>query len=134
SLLLSGPQGWGSAPLKELRGALRAAPQNFTEENLQRAYTVTSHKAMADIISMVKKAAKDSSPLFTAQERVQQAIDRITLRRKLTDEQSKWMDYITQHLIANLSIDKDDFENVPVLANRGGWGRANRVFDGKLVE
>jgi type I restriction enzyme R subunit len=134
SILLSRPQGWGSAPLKELRGALKAAPQNFTEENLQRAYTVTSHKAMADIISMVKGAARDSSPLFTAEERVQRAIDRITLRRKFTDEQSKWMDHIRQHLIANLSIDKDDFENVPVLANRGGWGRANRVFGGKLVE
>jgi type I restriction enzyme, R subunit len=83
---------------------------------------------------MVKGAAKDSSPLFTAEERVQQAIDRITLRRKFTEEQSKWIDHIRQHLIANLSIDKDDFENVPVLANRGGWRRANRVFDGKLVE
>ena len=34
----------------------------------------------------------------------------------------------------NLSIDRDDFDNVPVLANRGGWGRANRVFDGHLAE
>ena len=32
----------------------------------------------------------------------------------------------------NLSIDRDDFDDVPVFADRGGWGRANRVFDGEL--
>src|SRR6266540_3285161 len=134
SILLSKPQGWGSEPLKELRGALAKAPQHFTEENLQRAYAVTSHKALADIISMVKRAARESSPLFTAEERVEQAIDRVTIRRPLSEDQSKWMEYIRQHLIANLSIDKDDFDNVPVLSNRGGWGQANRVFEGKLTD
>ena len=89
---------------------------------------------MADIISMVKKAAKESSPLFTAEERVALAIERVTFRRQLTPEQSQWMDYIRQHLIANLSIDREDFDNVPVLSNRGGWGRANRVFEGKLAD
>lgn len=134
SILLSRPQAWGSEPLKELKTALLKTPEHFTEENLQRAYAVTSHKAMADIISMVKKAAKESSPLFTAEERVALAIERVTFRRKLTPEQSQWMDYIRQHLIANLSIDRDDFDSVPVLSNRGGWGRANRVFDGKLAD
>ena len=31
-------------------------------------------------------------------------------------------------------IDRDDFDTVPVLSNRGGWGRANRVFDGDLAD
>lgn len=133
-ILLARPDAWGTRPLRELRTSLLTAPQRFTEENLRRAFEATSHKAMADIISMVKKAAKESSPLFTAEERVQQAIDRISLGRPFTNEQVRWLDYIRQHLIANLSIDREDFDTVPVLSSQGGWGRANRVFDGRLPD
>jgi type I restriction enzyme R subunit len=35
--------------------------------------------------------------------------------------------------VQNLSIEKDDFDVVPVLSDRGGWGKANRVFEGKLT-
>src|SRR6266545_2566086 len=133
-ILLARPEGWGTQPLRELRTSLTTAPQHFTEENLRRAFEATSHKSMADIISMVKKAAKESSPLFTAEERVQQAIDRISLGRQFTEEQVKWLDYIRQHLIANLTIDREDFDNVPALAGPGGWGPANRIFGGKLSQ
>jgi type I restriction enzyme R subunit len=44
------------------------------------------------------------------------------------------MEYIRQHLIANLSIEREDFEAIPVLSGHGGWGRANRVFEGQLAE
>jgi type I restriction enzyme, R subunit len=134
SILLSRPQGWGSQPLGELRQALLQAPEHFTEDNLRRAFQVAHHKALVDIISMVKRAALDTSPLYTAEERVNQAVERVTLGRQLTDDQEKWIEHIRQHLIANLSIDREDFNNVPVLLNRGGWGRANRVFDGELVD
>ncbi len=134
TILLSRPQGWGSEPLRELRQALAKAPQHFTEDNLERAFRVTSHKALVDIISMVKRADQDSSNLYTAEERVQRAIDRVLVGRSISEEQAKWIDYIRRHLIANLSIDKTDFEYVPVLSNRGGWGQADRVFDGKLTE
>lgn len=134
SILLSRPQSWGSQALRELRQSLSQTPEHFTEDNLRRAFQVAHHKALVDIISMVKRAALDTSPLYTAEERVNQAIDRVTVGRQLTDDQAKWMDYIRQHLIANLSIDREDFANVPVLLNRGGWGRANRVFDGDLAE
>lgn len=134
NILLSRPQAWGSEPLRELRVALAKAPQHFTEANLERAFAVTSHKALVDIISMVKRADRGSSSLYTAKERVERAIDRVLVGRSLSDDQAKWMDHIRQHLIANLSIDQDDFENVPVLSNRGGLGRANRVFGGKLAE
>ena len=134
SILLSRPQGWGSAPLRELREALSKAPQHFTEDNLERAFRVTSHKALVDIISMVKRAYQDSSNLYTAEERVQRAIDRVLAGRQISEAQAKWIDYIRRHLVANLSIDKSDFEYVPVLSNRGGWGQADRVFDGKLTE
>jgi type I restriction enzyme R subunit len=134
SILLSRPQGWGSEPLRELRQALLQTPEHFTEDNLRRAFQVAHHKALVDIISMVKRAALDTSPLYTAEERVHQAIESVTAGWQLTDDQAKWIDYIRQHLVANLSIDREDFENVPVLLNRGGWGRANRVFEGELAD
>lgn len=133
-ILLSRPQEWGSEPLHELRQALRQAPDHFTEENLRRAFETTDHKALVDIISMVKRAAMDSAPLYTAAERVKLAVDRVLALRALTEDQKKWADHISQHLVANLSIDREDFDNVPVLSNRGGWGRANKVFDGHLAE
>jgi len=134
SILLSRPQGWGSEALRELREALLQAPEHFTEDNLRRAFQVAHHKALVDIISMVKRAVLDTSPLYTADERVSQAIVHVTAGRRLTPDQAKWMDHIQQHLVANLSIDRDDFDNVPVLSNRGGWRRANRVFDGELAD
>jgi type I restriction enzyme, R subunit len=132
SILLSRPQAWSPEALHELRQALTQAPEHFTEANLQRAFQVTHHKALVDIISMVKRAAIDSAELFTADERVTAAITKVTAGREFNLEQAKWLDYIRQHLIANLSIDREDFEAVPVLSNRGGWGRANKVFDGAL--
>lgn len=134
SILLSRPQGWGSDALRALREQLKQAPEHFTEDNLRRAFQIAKHKALVDIISMVKWAALETSPLLTAEERVTEAVRRVTEGRPLTDEQLKWIEHIRQHLVANLSIDRDDFENVPVLLNRGGWGRANRVFDGELAE
>lgn len=134
AILLSKPAGWGTEVLQGLRQALLDAPDHFTEAKLQRAFEARDHKALADIISMVKRAAAESSPLLTADERVTKAVERVLAERALTAEQMKWLDYIRQHLVANLSIDRDDFENVPVLLNRGGWGRANKVFNGQLEE
>jgi type I restriction enzyme R subunit len=134
SILLSRPQAWGPESLRELRHALAQAPEHFTEANLQKTFQVTHHKALVDIISMVKKAAARTSPLFTAEERVALAVARVTEGQTLTTEQAKWIDYIRQHLATNLSIDREDFENIPVLMNRGGWSRANRVFEGQLDE
>lgn len=131
-ILMRRPQGWGPAALRGLREALSQAPEHFTEPNLQRAYEASSKKALVDIISMVKRAAVKSSPIMTAEERVDAAVERIKRNQTLTREQEKWLEYIRHHLVANLSIDRDDFELVPVLSDHGGWGRANKAFDGQL--
>lgn len=61
SIVLSKPQGWSTDALKELRKSLSTQPERFTESNLRRAYKYP----LADIISMVKHAAKDE-PLLSA--------------------------------------------------------------------
>ena len=59
---------------------------------------------------------------------------RISESRDLTAEQTAWLDRIQLHLVQNLSIDREDFALVPVLASQGGWTPANRTFDGQLAE
>lgn len=134
AIILSKPERWGTGALEELRTALRDAPEHFTEDNLRRAFEIAHKKPLIDIISMVKRAAAEQSPLLTAEERVEAALTHVVAGRELDAEQMKWLDHIRQHLVLNLSIDREDFENMPVLLNRGGWGRANKVFRGELED
>jgi type I restriction enzyme R subunit len=132
SILLGRPQDWNPGALTELRSELSAAPARFTVENLQRAHQVTHHKALADIISMVKHAANKQQPLLSASERVDHALANLTKGRTFTDEQGAWLDRIRTHLQENLSIDQEDFETMPVFARYGGWNKANATFKKEL--
>ncbi|WP_431987535.1 type I restriction-modification enzyme R subunit C-terminal domain-containing protein [Streptomyces parvulus] len=132
SVLLNRPKGWNPRALTELREVLSRAPEHFTEANLERAFRAKYGKALVDIISMVKHAARDAAPLLTAQERVKAAVTKVIAGQDLTIEQQQWMDYIEQHLVENLSIDREDFDLIPILSSRGGWGRARLVFGNHL--
>ena len=81
---------------------------------------------------MVRHAARDEEPLTTAAERVDRAFAKICQGKTFTDEQQQWLDRIRAHLTENLSIDRDDFDEAPVLARAGGWKPADRTFEGKL--
>jgi type I restriction enzyme R subunit len=131
-ILLTHPQDWNPEALHALRQKLAAAPQRFTVQNLQRAHEVRHKKPLADIISMVKHAANDQSPLLSAAERAERAFAAITEGREFTDEQRRWLERIRTHLQENLSIDEDDFESQPAFADYGGWGRATKIFQGRL--
>lgn len=131
-VLLDRPKDWKPETLNALRQALSQAPEHFTEANLERAHRARYSKALIDIISMVKHAAANSAPLLTAEERVRAAITRVAAGRELSEEQQQWLRLIERHLIANLSIDREDFGLIPVLSARGGWGRANKAFDHQL--
>jgi type I restriction enzyme, R subunit len=134
AVLLQRPRDWKPDALIALRDALKTAPEHFTETNLERAHQATYHKALVDIISMVKHAALNTAPLLTAEERVEVAMERVTVGPSLTENQQRWIDRIRLHLIENLSIDRDDFALVPVLADPGGWGNADMTFEGQLEE
>ena len=131
-ILLNRPQDWGTDALRELCQKLAVSPEKFTVENLQKAHANQYGKAPVEIISMVKHAADTMESLLTAEERVDRAVTKITAGRPLNDEQRRWMDRIRAHLITNLSISQDDFDELPIFEREGGWGRANRVFNGQL--
>jgi type I restriction enzyme R subunit len=132
-ILLNRPSQWNTEALKELRQKLIAGPQRFTIANLQRAYQVRYHKALVDIISMIKRAARDDEPLLTPTERVERAIATATAGQHFTEAQKKWLLRIRDHLVENLSIDPQDFDSLPVFERVGGWSKANSTFDGKLA-
>jgi len=131
-ILLNRPKGWSTQALAELRKKLAAAPGRFTEDNLQKAHRIRYDKALTDIISMVKHAARDEEPLLTAEERVERAIHRVAFGKTFTQEQWAWLNRIRDHMIVNLSIDRKDFDDSPVLNRAGGWVPADRTFEGQL--
>ena len=133
-ILLNRPRAWSTDALTELRRKLAVSPQRFTEENLRKAHEVCYHKALVDIISMVKHAANDQNPLLTAEERVSGAFEKVTAGRTFTSEQQQWLGLIEAHLIENLTIGREDFDILPVFARYGGLTQATRIFAGRLDE
>ncbi|MCE8426018.1 MAG: DEAD/DEAH box helicase family protein [Candidatus Methanoperedens sp.] len=124
-ILLDRQSGWSTDSLYELRKTLKR--NNFSENNLRKAY----HKELADIISIIKHAAKEE-PLFTAEERVERAFEKITMKKDYKVEKLRWLELIKNHLIENLTIDKGDFDKIPAFTRIGGWNVANRIFGNQL--
>jgi type I restriction enzyme R subunit len=133
-ILLNRPRDWGTDALSELKQKLATTNLRFTVENLQKAHAAHYHKSLVEIISMIKHAAREEEPLFTATERVERALAKVTAGKELSDEQSRWLERIRQHLVANLSISREDFEIMPVFEREGGWRKANLVFGGALSQ
>jgi type I restriction enzyme R subunit len=132
-ILLKRPKSWDPVALGELKEILKTTPPYFEMSNLQKAHRICHQKALVDIISMVKHAAAEKSPLWTAEERVEAALAKVAEGKMLDYEQRRWFSYIREHLIQNLSIDMQDFDLVPIFGNRGGLRKARRVF-GKEFE
>ena len=126
AILLNKPKDWNTKALNELKQKLKES--DYDEDHLQKAHRIVYHKDAVDIISMVKHAAKDTEPLLSPEERVNQAIQKVTVGKNLNDEQQKWMQYIKEHLKQNMTLDEDDFSEVPALSDRGGLSKFKKVF------
>jgi len=126
SILLNRPKGWNTKALNELKTKLKE--NTFYEDDLQKAHKSVYHKNTVDIISMIKHAAIETEPLLSPDERVNQAIQKVTAGKKLNDEQQKWIEYIKEHLKQNMTLDEEDFSNVPALSDRGGLNKFKKVF------
>ncbi|MGM0428531.1 MAG: type I restriction-modification enzyme R subunit C-terminal domain-containing protein [Thermodesulfobacteriota bacterium] len=129
-ILLERPKEWHTDVLEDLR--TRLEQNHFSEKDLQKAHHLVYKKPLADIISMVKHGAKTESPLLSAQERVDAAMDRVTAGKTFSSEQQQWLGYIREHLIENLSIETDHFDYAPVFERHGGLSRARAAFQEDL--
>jgi len=130
AILLERPQEWKIQVLHELREKLKQS--QFRESELQRATQLVHNKALADIISMVKRAARKEEPIYTATERIERAITLVMVGKSFNEEQLRWLGYIREHLVQNLTLDMHDFEDAPIFERAGGLGRARKVFTGSL--
>ena len=129
-ILLQTPQDWSPKVLKELKEALQGG--HFEVVQLQKAHALVHHKDLADILSMVKHAVREAEPLLTAPERVDRALEALMAGKAFTDEQKAWLGYLREHMVANLSLDPEDFDLAPTLENHGGLSRARKVFGAQL--
>ncbi len=129
-VLLRAPSGWSPAALAQLKDEMQRA--QFDETQLRRAHRRVGHRDAADVISLVKHAARDESPLLTADERVAAAFARLEKKLTLTAEQRDWMHLIREHLVTHLSLDAEDFDLQPLFAHRGGAARAKKLFGTQL--
>jgi len=130
SILFSNPRKWNTEALKKIREILKK--NSFDEEQLRKAYELSSHKSMIDIISMIKNADNKINPLLTAEERVNRAIESLTKKHSFTAEQLQWLAYIKEHLVVNLAIEEKNFDLVPVLERHGGRSKARKIFGKEL--
>ena len=133
-ILLNRPYDFHTEELKELRTKLSKYPihlvDKFNENNLKRAY----NKELADIISIIRHAAKGDE-LLTIEERIDKALKKVRANHTFTTEQEKWLGLIRTHLIANLLIKKEDFdEHITFIHEGASWNRLDHIFDGKLEQ
>lgn len=124
-VILERPKEWRTEVLKELRTEL--LKHHFPEGSLKRAAQLVHKKHLPDIISIIRNAAKNE-PVLDVNERVDHAIEKLFAGKQITDEQSAWIQYIKEHLIQNLTLDKEDFEFSPILERHGGWGKFKMLF------
>jgi len=129
-ILLERPKDWKTGVLNELREKL--ARNKFPEQELQKAHKLVHNKALADIISMVKHAAKNEEPILTAQERVDKALEKVKAGKSFDQDQLNWLGLIREHLVKNLTIELDDFESAPIFERQGGIAKANKIFENRL--
>jgi type I restriction enzyme R subunit len=125
-VLLERPKNWRTDVLSDLRKKLKE--NSFPEKELQRAHKIVYNKSLADVITMVKHAAKEEEPILTSSEHVDRALERLTRGKKFNEEQMKWLGYIRNHLVENLTIDLKDFDDIPVFDQHGGQRAAEKVF------
>lgn len=125
-ILLSRPSNWNTGALDDLREKLKKS--DFSEKDLQRGHELVYKKPLADIISMIKHASNEEDPIFSAQERVEQAIGKIVKTHDFNAEQLEWLAYIKEHLVENLAISSEDFEIMPVFERHGGLSKAKQIF------
>lgn len=131
-VLVKRPKNWRTKPLEDLRKTLQQ--NQFGEPDLRKAAGVVYQKPMADIISMVKHAVHEEVPVYNVEERVDLALKKLTAGKTFTTEQKEWLGLIREHLVANLTIELEDFAKSPIFERLGGITRARKVFAGQLEQ
>jgi len=131
--------------IKELANTIERPPYLWTESQLWQAYAaldkskvkgVGTKRILTDLVSLVRFAMHQDNELVPFPERVNINFrawlgQQENLGKKFTDEQKQWLEMIRDHIAANLSIEKEDFDYAP-FAQEGGLGKVYQVFGQEL--
>lgn len=130
--------------LKELADQIKRPPVSATPEELWHCYEALEAAKVAgkggqiitDLVSLIRHTLQPSEPLTPFADvvrqryqawRAQQAAAGVTF----TDEQTKWLDKIAEHIATSLVIEMDDFHD-GWFAQRGNLGKAYELFGDRL--
>ncbi len=127
--------------IKELANTIEKPPYLWTESQLWQAYAaldkskvkgVGTKRILTDLVSLVRFAMHQDNELVPFPERVNVNFkawlgQQENIGKKFTNEQKHWLEMIRDHIAANLSIEKDDFDYAP-FAQEGGIGKVYKLF------
>ncbi|OGP95922.1 MAG: hypothetical protein A2157_11945 [Deltaproteobacteria bacterium RBG_16_47_11] len=131
--------------IKELANTIERPPYLWTESQLWQAYAaldrsrvkgVGTKRILTDLVSLVRFAIHQDNELVPFPERVNVNFkawlgQQENMGKKFTDEQKNWLEMIKNHIAANLSIEKEDFDYAP-FAQEGGIGKVYKLFGDQL--
>ena len=131
--------------IRELAETIEKPPYHIAPEQVWKAYEqlekskvrgASPHKLLTDIISLVRFTIGDVEILEPFPETVTRRFDSWLTEQEqagqvFTPEQREWLEMIKEHIATSLTINIDDFENVP-FAERGGPVKAYQIFGDAL--
>jgi type I restriction enzyme R subunit len=130
--------------IKALSEVIEKPPYLWRVDRLWDAYAAlerskvrgaSSQRILTDLVSLIRFAIRHDE-LEPFSEHVHERFNKwIILQesagKKFAPEQIRWLEMIRDHIVANLSIEKDDFNYVP-FAQEGGIGKAYQLFGEQL--
>ena len=93
-------------------------------------------KALVDLVAIVKHEIEPEEPLVPVRDQVEVRykdwlLEKEALGISFTEEQKAWLDAIKDHIATALSIEVEDFQQVP-FSQKGGLGKADQLFGAEL--
>ena len=93
-----------------------------------------SHKEIAaDLITLIRRFAI-GSPLINHETRIEMAVDKLVAAHDFTKAQMTWIDRIKNYLMKESVINPDAFNEDVLFKDKGGYTRADKVLDYRLVD
>jgi type I restriction enzyme R subunit len=131
--------------IKQLAEAIEKPPYYLTSEVLWKAYEQLDRlkvkgagpqKLLTNIISLIRFATGESNVLEPFPETVDHRFESWIKEQEgsgisFTPEQKEWLLMIKNHIASSVSIEMDDFENVP-FNQKGGMVKTYQLFGQKL--
>jgi type I restriction enzyme, R subunit len=131
--------------VRELAEAIERPPYNLTPESLWRAYERLDQarvrgagpsRLLTDIIALVRFALEQSEtlepfPLTVAERYRAWLVDQLNAGRQFSPEQLEWLEMIRAHIAVSVTIEMDDFEEVP-FNQKGGPIKVYQLFGDEL--